>query len=165
MNDSGSKEYQVIDSRYGETGSSIRIVLLALVASAAVSCATNDAALTPSLPWSQTLVTQAATAFSGQMSQLYTTAYKDPSFAGERSAYGETLDTLRTLKEESAGLQAELEDGKGRDETLHRYERVKELTRDAQESSAWEFIPTDLTNSAKSALSTISTLDGFYGPR
>jgi hypothetical protein len=121
------------------------------------------AALVPAVPWNQELVTQAATSFAGQTSELYTTAYKDPSFAGERSAYGKTLDKLRTLKEETAGLQKELEDGKGRDETLSRYERIKELTRDAEESEAWEFIPTDLSTAAKSALSQIRTLDGFYG--
>jgi len=141
------------------------VLVFALVAGLAMGCASDDAARQPTQPWNQSFVTEASASFASQMSHLYTTCYKDPSFAGERSAYGETLDTLRTLREESAGLHAELVDGKGYEQTLTRYERIKELVRDAQESGAWQFVPEDLSKAAKAALATSSQLDGYYGAR
>ena len=100
---------------------------------------------------------------TGQIDALYETAIKDPSFAGERSAYGQTLDELRVLREESQGLHAKLDAGKTREQTLHSWERIKELTRDLRESASWEFVPTDLAASAKAALGSTQQLDGFYG--
>lgn len=139
--------------------------LLLALALGVTACASENASREPTQPWNQAFVTQAAASFASQMSHLYTTIIKDPSFAGERSAYGSTQDTLRILQEESSGLHAMLADGKGYTQTLKRYERIKELVRDAQESAAWQFIPTDLAAGAKSALATISQLDGYYGAR
>jgi hypothetical protein len=117
------------------------------------------------VPWNQALVTAAAATFETQMSGLYDTAMKEPSFAGERSAYGETLDNLRVLREESSELHAKLADGKTRDETLHTWERIKEVVRDTQESSSWELLPTDFSTMAQAALGSTGQLDGFYGVR
>lgn len=118
---------------------------------------------TPSIPWNQALVTQAAAAFAEQMKGLYDTAIKEPAFAGERTANSETLDNLRTLGEESRDLHAQLEDGKTREQTLHTWKRIKELQRDTLESTTWEFVPTDFSTSAQAALRSTDQLDRFYG--
>ena len=140
---------------------------LALSGALATGCAGGTGgmggAATPTMPWNQGLATKAATTYAGNMESLYTTAYKMPAFAGERSAYDETLDTLRQLKEESGGLQAELAAGKDRAQTATRFERIQELTRDADESDAWEFLPEDFATSAKSSLATLNLLKGYYG--
>jgi hypothetical protein len=129
----------------------------------ALGCAAASGVAPPTVPWSQTAVTAAAAAFAGQIDALYETAIKDPSFAGERSAHGQTLDELRVLREESRGLQAKLDAGKTREQTLHSWERIKELTRDLRESESWDFVPTDLAASAKAALGSTQQLGGFYG--
>jgi hypothetical protein len=129
----------------------------------ALGCAVDSGIAPPAMPWSQAAVTAAAATFAGQIDTLYDTAIKDPSFAGERSAYGQTLDELRILREESQGLHAKLAAGKTREQTLHNWERIKELTRDVRESAAWEFVPTDLGTAAKAALGSTQPLDGFYG--
>lgn len=139
----------------------------ALTAALVTGCAGGmggmGGAATPAMPWNQELATKAATTYASNMANTYSTAYKMPQFAGERSAYGETLDTLRQLKEEAGGLQAELAAGKDRAQTATRFERIQELTRDADESEAWEFLPEDFATSAKSSLATINVLKGYYG--
>lgn len=134
-----------------------------LLLAIAASSATDTNVGTPSTAWNQALVTQAAGLFAEQMKGLYETAIKEPAFAGERTANSETLDNLRVLGEESRSLHAQLEDGKTREQTLHTWQRIKELQRDALESSSWEFVPTDFSTSAQAALRSTDQLDGFYG--
>jgi hypothetical protein len=119
----------------------------------------------PTSVWDQTLVTQAAGQLAEGMSGLYGTAIKEPAFAGERTAYGATLDKLRMLEEESKHLHAQLEAGKGREETLHSYERIKELSRDARENETWALLPPSFTASADSAFASLKGLDAYYGAR
>ena len=114
-------------------------------------------------PWNQQLATAAAQALMQQFGGLYDSAREQPAFAGERSEYGELLDKLRILKEESAGLHAQLEDGKGKAETRGRWQRIKEVSRDAREAESWQFIPTDYAENAKTVLATTDTLDAFFG--
>jgi hypothetical protein len=129
----------------------------------AIGCAGGSAVGPPSVSWSQSAATQAAAAFHHQMSEVYETASKDPSFAGERSAYGHMLDNLRTLREESGELHAQLVDGKTRQQTLHTWERIKEAQRDAEESGDWAFLPSDFSSSARAALGSTDQLDQLYG--
>jgi len=123
----------------------------------------DSLASTSSVPWSQTLATQAAGALMQQYGGLYESALKQPAFSGERTANAGLLDKLRILKEESASLHAKLADGKGKDETSSNWMRIKEVSRDAREAESWEFVPTDFSEKAKAVLSTTDTLDGFYG--
>ena len=141
------------------------IVLPSILLALTLACATDSGVGLPSVPWNQAAVTQAAATFATQMGELYDTAIKDPSFAGERSAYGQTLDNLRILREESRGLHAKLADGETREQTLHSWERIKEITRDVRESESWQFVPTDFSASAKTALGSTQQLDSFYGVR
>jgi hypothetical protein len=99
------------------------------------------------------------------MDGLYKAAEKEPAFAGERSAYGKTLDNIRIIREESAGLHEQLEDGDTYAETLDRYKHVKEVSRDIQETENWEFLPDDFTAQAKVAFGVLSQLDAYYGIR
>jgi hypothetical protein len=119
----------------------------------------------PSSPWSQELVTHLAGQLASQMDGLYEAAEKEPAFAGERSAYGKTLDNIRIVREESAGLHEQLEDGDSYAETLNRYKRIKEVSRDIQETENWEFLPDDFTAQAKVAFGVLSQLDAYYGIR
>lgn len=131
----------------------------------ALGCATDADLGMLSVPWNQSQVTQAAATFARQMNGLYGTAIKDPAFAGERSAYGETLDKLRILREESQELHAQLAAGKTREQTRHIWERITEVARDTRESDSWEFLPTDFSASAESALGSTQELDRFFGVR
>ena len=117
----------------------------------------------PTSVWNQTLVTQAAGQLAEGMSSLYGTAIKEPAFAGERTAYSATLDNLRILGEESKHLHAQLAAGKDREQTLHSYERIKELSRDARESESWALLPPSFTASADSAFGGLKLLDAYYG--
>ena len=119
----------------------------------------------PTATWSQTLATQLASQLASGMTGLYDTAIKEPAFAGERSEYGETLQNLRVLSEESRALKAELESGKTYEETLHRYENIKEVARDTQESESWTFLPADFTAKADGAFAVLKQLDAYYGAR
>ena len=146
-------------------GHLVAIALRPILLATALGCATDSGVGPPSVAWEQAAVTRAAAAFATQMDELYDAAIKQPAFAGERSAYGETLDDLRILREESRGLHAQLADGKNREQTLHSWERIREITRDLQESESWEFVPTDFSASAKSALGSTQRLDSFFGVR
>jgi hypothetical protein len=148
------------------TRSSCSVGLAAIAATCllALGCAgMGGTAETPTVPWSQTLVTQAAQTLMQQFGGLYDSALKQPAFAGERSANLELLDKLRILKEESDGLHAKLANGMGREETTDNWLRIKEVSRDAREAESWDFLPTDFADHAKAVLATTDTLDGFYG--
>lgn len=137
--------------------------LLALVFGCSMNGDSAGGMATPSSPWNQALVTAAAATFKTTMSGLYDSAMQEPAFAGERSAYGETLDNLRVLREESSALHAKLADGKTREETVSTWERIKEVTRDTQESSSWSMLPPDFSATAQTALGSTGPLDAFYG--
>lgn len=137
--------------------------LLGLGCAAESGMAGTGDATGSTVPWSQALVTQAAQVLMQQYGDLYTSAREQPAFAGERSEYGQLLDKLRILKEESAGLHAKLEDGKGKAETMSSWERVSEVSRDAREDESWQFLPEDFSAKAKNVLAATDTLDGFYG--
>jgi hypothetical protein len=116
----------------------------------------------PTSSWNQQLITTLAGQLATQMTSLYTTAEKEPAFAGDRSAYGQTLDNLRILREEATGLHAKLEDGKSQAETLTSYERIKEVARDTREAESWTLLPPDFTAKADAAFAVVDQLDAFY---
>jgi len=138
---------------------------LCLAGSLACESMPGGSGAQPTMPWSQQLVTQLSAQLEGQLSSLYDTALKEPEFAGERSAYGSTLDNLRKMKEEATGLHAKLKDGKGYDDTLGSYERLKEISRDTRESESWEFLPDDFRSQAETTLSSLDQLDAYFGAR
>lgn len=117
----------------------------------------------PMTAWNQDLVTHLAGQLASQMADLYTSAEKEPAFAGERSAYGETLGNLRVLREESAGLHQQLSDGKGYEQTRTRFERIQEVARDTQESESWALLPEDFTGQAERGFTVLGQLDAYFG--
>lgn len=119
----------------------------------------------PTSSWNQQVVTQLAGQLHSQLQSLYTTAQKDPDFAGERSAYGQTLDNLRILQEESGELHVQLRDGKTYEQTVRTYKRIKEVSRDTQESGSWEFLPNDFVAQAKTTFAGLKELDTYFGAR
>jgi len=119
----------------------------------------------PTVPWNQALATQAAGVFKQQVGSLYDEALKEPSFSGERTAYADLMNNLRELQEESSGLYQKLSDGKSRAQTQTNWERIRELSRDAREDASWQYVPEELANNAKTALSATDTLDAYYGTR
>ena len=84
---------------------------------------------------------------------------------GEQGSHEGTLDNLRILREESAGLHAKLEDGKGYEDTVGSYERIKEVSRDTQESESWQMLPNDFTAKGDAVFGTLKQLDAFFGAR
>jgi hypothetical protein len=144
-----------------------RCLLLVLSLTFAIACEGMPGAsgAEPTVPWNQSAATGLAGQLATQMASLYTSAEKEPAFAGEQSAYGKTLDNLRILREESSGLHKELEDGKTFEQTAERYQRIKEVSRDVLESDSWEFLPTDFSAKSKLAFGVLDELDTFYGAR
>ena len=142
-------------------------LLLVLSLTSAIACEGMPGAsgAQPTMPWNQEAATQLAGQLASQMESLYTSAEKEPAFAGERSAYGKTLDNMRILGEESDGLHKELEDGKTYEQTVDRYQRIKEVSRDVLESDNWEFLPSDFSAKSKLAFGALDQLDSYYGAR
>ena len=119
----------------------------------------------PAASWNAEAATHLAGQLHSQMQSLYATAIKDPAFAGERSAYGQTLDNIRILQEESGELHKQLEDGKSYEQTVRTYERIKEVYRDTKESESWQFLPADFNAQADTAWGVLSQLDAYFGAR
>ena len=142
-------------------------LLLVLPLTFAIACEgmPGESGAQPTVPWNQAAATGLADQLATQMASLYTSAEKEPAFAGERSAYGKTLDSLRILREESSGLHKELEDGKTYEQTAGRYQRIKEVSRDVLESDSWELLPADFSAKSKLAFGALDKLDSFYGAR
>jgi hypothetical protein len=145
----------------------VKAAVLACALAGLVACGGMPGAsgAQPSLPWDQDTVTHLAGQLRSQMESLYTMAGKEPAFAGERSAYGKTLDNIRILQEESGELHKKLSDGEGYEDTVRTYERIKEIYRDTRESESWEFLPGDFNAEAGTAWSVLSQLDTYFGAR
>ena len=122
----------------------------------------------PTQAWSQDTVTGLAGQLATSVSALYETAYKDPNaqapnVTGEGIPYAGAIDSLRVLGEEARELHSQLDAGKGRDETLGTYKAIKEHYRDAKESAAATFVPSDLGSAGGQAANLLTQLDGYYG--
>lgn len=122
-----------------------------------------EAMAEPTMAWSQQAVTQLAGKLAADVSQLYTDAIKEPSFAGEHTAFGKTLQQLRALQEEVNGLHADLQAGKDLEATRDRFADIGELKRDLQVDASWDFVPSDLAAEAKTTLAALDQLDAYYG--
>jgi hypothetical protein len=131
-----------------------------------LGCASGSAASrAPSQDWNQQKVTALAGQLTTSARALYTVLYQDPQSQSLSMENGQDSmgGSIRKLGESAAGLHAKLESGQDRTATLHEYQRIKELSRDAAESARFTDLAMDATQANALMNGLLSQLDGYYG--
>ena len=83
------------------------------------------------------------------------------NFAQQNAMY-QVKDTVKILHNTASGLAEALKSGKGRDETMPRYRRLKSLQRDAQEEGRSADIPESVFEKVFAAGSALIKLAPYY---
>jgi hypothetical protein len=83
------------------------------------------------------------------------------NFAQQNAMY-QVKDTVKVLDSTAGGLAEALKNGKGRDETMPRYRRLKSLQRDAQEEGRSADIPESVFAKVFAAGSALIKLAPYY---
>ena len=83
------------------------------------------------------------------------------NFAQQNAMY-QVKDTVKILHNTATGLAEALKSGKGRDETMPRYRRLKSLQRDAQEEGRSADIPESVFEKVFAAGSALIKLAPYY---
>jgi hypothetical protein len=83
------------------------------------------------------------------------------NFAQQNAMY-QVKDTVQMLHNTASGLAEALKSGKGRDETMPRYKRLKSLQRDAQEEGRSADIPESVFEKVFAAGSALIKLAPYY---
>lgn len=147
--------------RTAESGASAaRAAALVAVLAIAGSAAAGE------IPWDGVKVTAEARALADAMTGLREAFRKEPParvVSAESLARYRLLDVLRRLEQESQYLAAELEAGKGHDETLPVFENLVELVRDAQEDRRRVFVQSTTLERIETARKHLEALDPYYG--
>jgi len=139
-------------------------VLILPVAALLLACSTAPAP-EPSTAWNQ----QAATALAAQLETsteaLYNQLREAPETdtPGMENASESMRGTAREMHEEAGELYSNLAGGKGRDETLNNYRRIKELSRDVGESSRFVDVAAPVGGAQGGMNGILSQLDAYYG--
>ena len=144
----------------------ISLLLAGPVAAGLLACVAT--AVEPA-QWDQARVTALAEQLFKQLGAVYDEVYREGAFEGQigtGDAYNYTMlkDRLRVARFESEHLAAELEKGKGYHDTVHSFERLMELVRDARVSGRRIFITKQLSEKLLAARQTLSQLAPYYDP-
>jgi hypothetical protein len=83
------------------------------------------------------------------------------NFAQQNAMY-QVQDTVKILNNTAAGLAEALKSGKGREETLPRFKRLKSLQRDAQEEGRSADIPESVFEKVFAVGGALIKLDPYY---
>jgi hypothetical protein len=119
----------------------------------------------PTTDWNQQTVTELAAQLVASSEALYTGLRADPETRtpGMENATESMAGSARQIHEEAGELHANLEAGKSRTDTLNNYRRIKELSRDVGESSAFTDVGAGVGGSNSGLSSILSQLDAYYG--
>ena len=150
---------------------STRIAAVALVATTLVLpwVLPADSAAEEPAKWDQARVTAIAAKLPEATEQLYTVLYEEgqtglsPGAMGAGDAYHGFRDTVRLLHSESMHLADRLKQGDGRDQTLHAFERIGELNRDAAEFGRAQFTTNPVVGKFSEVEDLIRQLAPYYG--
>jgi hypothetical protein len=119
----------------------------------------------PTTTWNQQAVTSLAAQLENSTEALYNALRKAPGSLtpGMENASGSMGGTARGMHEEAGELHANLAAGKSRSDTLNNYRRIKELSRDVTESSAYTDVGAGVGGADSGMSSILSQLDAYYG--
>ena len=98
---------------------------------------------------------------------LYDTLYKQGSSGRLASGgldYNRLKDRVRVMRSESRHLANELKKGKGHDETVHAFERLMQLVRDARELANSLFLEEPTIAKIKAARKSLDEIARYYDP-
>lgn len=126
---------------------------------------TPAAAFAELAAWEQERVTTIAKDLVKSTSALYDTFYAQPRptvASGQGKSYYRLKQMLRRIKQEARHLAAELENGKGRDETLPTYEHLIETVDYARLEVRRTFTASELLGKMTAAGDDIRRLAPYY---
>ena len=119
----------------------------------------------PTTAWNQQAVTSLAAQLVDGTEAVYNGLRAAPESLtpGMQNASASMAGTTREMHEEAGELHANLAAGKGRSDTLNNYRRIKELSRDASESSSYTDAAASVGGPDSGMNSILSQLDAYYG--
>jgi hypothetical protein len=119
----------------------------------------------PTAAWNQQIVTELAGQLQTTTESLYNQLREAPESVtpGMENASGSMAGTAREMHEEAGELHANLASGKTMSETLNNYRRIKELSRDAGESSQFIDVAAGVGGEDSGMTSILNRLDAYYG--
>lgn len=141
-------------------------MLIVAIAAGVLSCSgMTPQSREPTTAWDQQIVTGLAAQLHASTDALYDSLRKAPESLtpGMENASGSMAGTVREMYEEAGELHANLEAGKTRMDTLNNYRRIKELARDASESSGFMDMADSVAGANRGMNSILSQLDAYYG--
>jgi hypothetical protein len=118
--------------------------------------------------WDQAAVTAIAKKLTPAATQLYQQTYdeaQEVSLPGTFSNSGEAnvfLNDALMLEQEASHLATDLEKGKGRQDTIGSFQRLKELLDDARVAGEQQFEVEQITNYFEQVKSLIGQLEPYY---
>ena len=118
--------------------------------------------------WDQQKAAAIALQLSEQVNSLYDAIYKQGSQSGQMTSggldYDRLKDRVRVMRYESRHLANELKKGKGHDETVHAFERLMELVRDARLLGNRLFLEEPTIAQIKAARKSLDQIAQYYDP-
>jgi hypothetical protein len=119
----------------------------------------------PTAAWNQQIVTELAGRLQMSAEALYNQLREAPESItpGMENASGSMAGTAREIHEEAGELHANLAAGKTMSETLNNYRRIKEISRDARESSEFFDVAAPVGGADSGMTSILNQLDAYYG--
>ena len=134
-----------------------------VTAAAAAFLLTAGAASAELAQWDQERVAKYAAELSVATNDLKQAleAVGIQNFAQQNAMY-QVKDTVKILDSTAGGLAEALKNGKGREETMPRYRRLKSLQRDAQEEGRSADIPESVFEKVFAAGSALIKLAPYY---
>lgn len=143
--------------------SSARTILSAFALALAVSI--PGAGSAELAKWDQARVTATATEFAEAAQGVQDAFYKEPSQnigSGQARSYYRLKQLVRRIKTEARHLAAQLEEGKGFDETLPVYENLMQLIADAREDARRTFTSNFVLDKVAVANDALRRLTPYY---
>ncbi len=116
--------------------------------------------------WDQERVTAVAEQLADAVNEVYRSVSRlktgSQFGSGQANAYLRLKDSLRVARSESRHLARSLQDGKGRDETLHAYKRLMTLVRDSRESGRKMFLEKPTLDKVDAANKLLDEIAPYY---
>jgi hypothetical protein len=119
--------------------------------------------------WDQARVTDIATQLAPAINDVFvsvnTLQTGSQVGSGQASAFLRLKDRVRVARNEARHLARQLQDGRGRPETVHTYSRLMTTVRDAREDGRRMFLEAPTMDKIAAAGDLIRQLTPYYDPR
>jgi hypothetical protein len=116
-------------------------------------------------PWDQAKVTALGKQLNQAANDLYSTFYKAPppgGVSGQANDYRKLKQTMRRIQSEARELDGALAKGDGREDTVHIYENLMELVRDARDDVQRVFTTKDVQDRATAMRQLLNQIAPYY---